>query len=125
MQPVFLSRSANQRQATDDLLKNWFRTTNGGQEYIIFVIIERLQLPESDDDSSYDPLQHESLKSKDNSKTGLAIKEEERTKVVIKKEGDMEPGIKEEERTKPDIKKRKDRRQKQPIIKTERAESSV
>jgi len=96
--PVFLSRSANGRQAADDLLKTWFRTTAGGQKYNIFVIIERMQIPESDDDTSHDPFaQRETLKRKDN-KTKLISKEKERTKLSTKGEESMKSSIKEEER---------------------------
>ena len=40
-EPIYLSQTADRRQATDDLLKGWFRTVNSGQEYQIWLIIER------------------------------------------------------------------------------------
>ncbi|RHZ45468.1 Clr5 domain-containing protein [Aspergillus thermomutatus] len=42
--PTYLSRTADRRQAVEDLLQNWFecRTVTGGErEYYVFVIIER------------------------------------------------------------------------------------
>jgi hypothetical protein len=121
-QPVFLSRRANHRQATDDLLKNWFRTIHGGQEYEVFVIIERQYFPESDNDS-YDPFIQGESRSKRRDKPEMA---EDRTKLVIKKEDkDVKPVIKEEGRTKSTAGRRKERGRKQPIIKTEQDESPV
>ena len=121
--PVFLSQSADQRQATDDLLKNWFRTTNGGQEYNIFVIIERLHVPESDDDLSYDEFtQEESLRSREKGKVKAT---KECTRSVIKKEEDTKPMIKDEQCTKSIIKRGKERGRKQPTIKTEEPKTSV
>lgn len=120
--PVFLSQSTNIRQATDDLLKTWFRTKAGGQEYNIFVIIEQMQIPETDDDTLYDPFaQHETLNRKDN-KTRLVSKEEEHTKPSTEEEKSMKSSIKEEKGTNSNTKKKKE---KQPAIKVERAGSPV
>jgi hypothetical protein len=120
--PVFLSRSANIRQATDDLLKTWFRTTGGGQEYNIFVIIERMQIPESDDDTSYDSFAQQEILKREDNKIKLVSKKEERTKSSAEEEESMKSSIKEEKRTNSNTKKKKG---KQPAIKIERAGSPV
>ncbi|KAN0071278.1 hypothetical protein V8E54_010709 [Elaphomyces granulatus] len=39
MEPVYVSQSADCRQATDDLLKNWFHTSGQGREFSLFVIV--------------------------------------------------------------------------------------
>jgi len=41
LEPVYISQSADCRQASDDLLKNWFHTSGQGREFNIFVVIER------------------------------------------------------------------------------------
>lgn len=119
-QPVFLSQGANHRQATEDLLKNWFRTTNGGQEYNIFVIFERLQIPESEDDASYDMVTY-----KERGETQSAVKKdhtepavgEKSVGPVVKKEP-AEPVVKQE-------RIKKERTRKQPTIKIEKEKSPV
>jgi hypothetical protein len=75
-QLVYLSQNADHRQATDDLLKTWFRTTAQGQEYNVFVIVERQE--KQIDNPSYDPLVQDSSKIKK--------EEEEKSKPTIKKE---------------------------------------
>ncbi|KAN0067221.1 hypothetical protein V8E54_014676 [Elaphomyces granulatus] len=41
LEPVYISQSADCRQATDDFLKNRFHTSGQGREFNIFVVIER------------------------------------------------------------------------------------
>ena len=41
LEPVYISQSADCRQASDDLLKNWFHTSGQGREFNLFVVIER------------------------------------------------------------------------------------
>jgi hypothetical protein len=93
MEPTYLSRSADRRQATDDLLKTWFRTTAQGQEYNIFVIIEREET--SVEEASYDKSAHTLLKVKEEeTEIKPIIKESKKKKgkrAVIKKEKSRSP----------------------------------
>ena len=84
-EPIYLSQSADCRQATDDLLKTWFRTSSQGQEYNIFVIIER----EEKDELSYD----QSLKIKEEKK------EEKKPIIKTKKNKGKEKSTVKEEKT--------------------------
>jgi hypothetical protein len=41
LEPIYISQSADCRQASDDLLNNWFHTSGQGREFNLFVVIER------------------------------------------------------------------------------------
>jgi hypothetical protein len=96
-------------------LKNWFRTSSGGQEYNIFVVIERLYVSESDDDASYDDSTREKSCKKERTipvakkekHRGPIVKKEKRTESIVKKERQLESVVKKEDDTKSDIKSEK------------------
>ena len=77
--PVYISQTADQRQAVEDLLQNWFdsRTNGPEKEYQICLVIER----QSYDDQKIksEPLEDEKIPS---------IKKESKKKIKIKQEKD-------------------------------------
>lgn len=95
-QVVYLSQNADHRQATDDLLKTWFRTTSQGQEYNVFVIVERQE--KQFDNPPYDEFVQDPSKVKKEN--------EEKTKPVIQKE-------------------KKDKRKRTSVVKEEKTEPFI
>ena len=77
-QVVYLSQNADHRQATDDLLKTWFRTTSQGQEYNVFVIVERQE--KRVDNPSYDQFVQDPSKVKEDEEKTKPVKKEKKDK---------------------------------------------
>ena len=104
---VFLSESVNVWQATDDLLKTWFCMTHEEQKYNIFVVIQCLQVSESDNDFLYDLFVHSEFLWRKNSKIKLIFKKKKCMKLIIKKKKSMKSRIKKKKHTKSNIKKKR------------------